>query len=942
MQPNFALSLSFDGIKLMHRVKGGWHLVGEVPLDAADLDAEIAVLRRNALALEPRGLRTKILIPNEQIRYLSLDSTRAQDLDVRQALDGATPYAIDELVYDFARGGGRTHIAAVARETLDEAETFANGYRFSPVCFAAIPEEYTFPGEVFFGQTTVAHKILGATETAERDETAVRVIGRASIAALRDEPASGVKAPEPVVEAKALPEIAADVADQETAKPETDSTPVADKGDDKAATDAAKTPDADEPAPEAEQSVADAAKAAVEGKEADDASKTDPAADDVTLAENAGEPDASKGDNAAEPAAEPAAGSTKVETKESDPPPAKDAAAPDAVATDTTAADTKTTDAPEKDSAAAEAATKEATAGDKAPDQGSNLDEAKDVVFASRARPDSVKGAVFPPPKPSLPSTIDPVVADKADATPPLFARRSAGAAKADIPEPSRLSAGLTPMAPVEDVGKDAAFRRLGGAVADPEVKSTKAKAPTPSLTPKKADRPKAEAPAKDAAKPAKRDGVRGKPRYLGLILTGLLVLFLLLVALFAAKNPDSAVSQLFGFGTPTTVAEAPSGDVSTIPIDAAPAQAAEAGTGADTTETTTAATTAADPEIQIGAPVSEAEAERIYTATRVWVRDPRSPVVPRSEGFDAAALPSPHNPIATADAPLALAVNGSADVGLPAPLDPLPAGTSFERDARGFILATAEGTRLPSGIMVKATLPPIVPPTRPGDPAPASVDATTDAATATDAAVAAALAPEAEATAPLPDIPTVVRVRPPLRPEIAPEAAPEPQPAADLGEPGIAVAAIRPLPRPAGAAPTVDTAAIADALAEALPVTEALRPEERPADMAAIVAAAAPEPAPEPAPTTQAAYQAPQGPTPGGVAQAATVDNAIALREVSLVAIMGTSSSRSALVRLANGRIQKVVVGDRLDNGTVTAISATQLIYQKRGQNIVLEMPEG
>ena len=47
MKPNFTLSLSFDGIRLLHRTSGGWQLVGEVALDSADLAAELAGERFN-------------------------------------------------------------------------------------------------------------------------------------------------------------------------------------------------------------------------------------------------------------------------------------------------------------------------------------------------------------------------------------------------------------------------------------------------------------------------------------------------------------------------------------------------------------------------------------------------------------------------------------------------------------------------------------------------------------------------------------------------------------------------------------------------------------------------------------------------------------------------------------------------------------------------------
>ncbi len=60
-----------QGIRLLHRAAGGWRVVGEVALDAPDMTAELAVLRRTATALDPSGLRTKLLLPNAQIKYLT-------------------------------------------------------------------------------------------------------------------------------------------------------------------------------------------------------------------------------------------------------------------------------------------------------------------------------------------------------------------------------------------------------------------------------------------------------------------------------------------------------------------------------------------------------------------------------------------------------------------------------------------------------------------------------------------------------------------------------------------------------------------------------------------------------------------------------------------------------------------------------------------------------
>ena len=82
------------------------------------------------------------------------------------------------------------------------------------------------------------------------------------------------------------------------------------------------------------------------------------------------------------------------------------------------------------------------------------------------------------------------------------------------------------------------------------------------------------------------------------------------------------------------------------------------------------------------------------------------------------------------------------------------------------------------------------------------------------------------------------------------------------------------------------------------------------------------------------AATTTPSIPTRASVAQQATVKTAINLKRVNLIGIYGSSSSRRALVRLANGRYVKVTVGDRLNGGKVTSISTNKLIYQKSGKN--------
>lgn len=194
MKPNFALTLSFDGIGLLHRVHSGWHLVGEVGLSSDDLNGEMAVLRRTAQQLDSSGLTCKLVIPNEQIRYLTIDTPAADDAAraraAREALDGATPYSVEQLRLDWIAEGDHTHVAAVAKETLEEAEAFAAEHRFGPASFVATPPEGAFVGEVYFGPC--AH----AKESVERDSDPIQIVGMAHLPAAGAPPPNQGDAPE--------------------------------------------------------------------------------------------------------------------------------------------------------------------------------------------------------------------------------------------------------------------------------------------------------------------------------------------------------------------------------------------------------------------------------------------------------------------------------------------------------------------------------------------------------------------------------------------------------------------------------------------------------------------------------------------------------------------------------------------------------------------------
>ncbi|MBK5925877.1 hypothetical protein CCR87_00645, partial [Rhodobaculum claviforme] len=193
MVPDFALTLSHEGVALLHRTPRGWLSVGDVALNDPALDARLAALRDTGLSLAPAGqMLTKLVIPDSEILYTEVTSPGPDPLlreaAIRVALQGATPYAVEDLVFDWSGNGERVRVAVVARQTLVEAEAFADSHGFGPVCLVARPAPGAFPGEPWFGRTSVADTLIGPDAEVLRDIVPIEVVGRAAM------PAATVKA----------------------------------------------------------------------------------------------------------------------------------------------------------------------------------------------------------------------------------------------------------------------------------------------------------------------------------------------------------------------------------------------------------------------------------------------------------------------------------------------------------------------------------------------------------------------------------------------------------------------------------------------------------------------------------------------------------------------------------------------------------------------------
>ncbi|MCM2560649.1 hypothetical protein M8756_03740 [Lutimaribacter sp. EGI FJ00015] len=884
MKPNFALILSFNGIRLLHRAPAGWLVAGDVALDVPDLGAALERLRKTAHALEPEGLRTKLVIPNEQIRFLTIDTGDVDDEElparVAAALDGATPYAVSELSYDWVRDGTQTHVAAVAQETLDEAEAFALEHAFRPVSFVAIPESGTFSGEPFFGVAPSSASWLSATDSLSRDMQPIHVIGTVEsqgpdkamaeveapasreMDATRDTSADGAQTPAATA--------SGDTEQPEVPAPDDRAGKAADDTQPPPSTDApeAETP-ADEPPTQADELLESDAPRVNTGSTGDgEAAPSADASPDVS-----GAPD--DADDAPDALAAP-----------SDTPPAPPAFASIRAARDVPPAPPKVgTTAPVID-----------------------IDDQGEPARAP-AVTGNPSGAVPEDRAPSPPRARQGKSVGAGFGS--FLSRRDRGprqAPKPPAPSPAKLDpAPTTPLAEGESISPVLAQPAIGP---DPEAERQR-------MTIFGARKP---------AKPARStQKVGGKPRYLGLVLTAILLLFLAGVAAWASIfSEDSRLSRLFG--APVAEMETalgpedlePEGD--TAPLDPAMVEGDEAA-GEDVaalgpdilSDDLSSDLPQALPDPAVPDDLTPEEAAVRYAATGIWLMAPKQPETPGFSQLDdvytASIDPDVNMGDAVALPPLSALQSDQAPE---EQASPVARGTAFDMDDRGLVRATPEGALTPDGVVVIAGRPPILPPSLPQR---------------VDTAPALAAAEQARLAA--------------FRPRARPDDLVQQNERSNLG--GLTRAElgeIRPRLRPEVEKAEEET----DETATAQAVAQSLKPRPRPGNFERVVRRTEQD-QPEPVQTAAAVAPrtvAPPVPSTADVSRAATVRNAMRMNRVNLIGVYGKPSSRRALIRLSNGRYQKVQVGDRLDGGRVQAIGESELRYTKGGRSVTLTMPRG
>lgn len=990
MKPSFALTISQDSVGLLHRTPKGWLSIGSVRFDAPDLDADLARLRDAALALAPEGLATKLVIPNSEILFDTVTAPGPKAAERRAqiaaALEGRTPYTVDELVYDWSGTGEEVQVAVVARETLAEAEAFAVQHGLNPVSFVAIPEPGGFAAEPWFGTAAALPK----GEKVVRDQDPIRIIAPVGPA-----PAAEAATAEPAAD----PQVAGDTPDATAA---------------------------DAPVVAAEESPAQSyteIPAAVAPEEVfaipepfwRSSEPPAPAADPA--------PDVA----APEPEADAAtANAAAFETATPQPETAEDATR----AALTVAAATVPSDV----AAQADATPADEALDGEAADDGLTLDWS----HAPTDPLDSTKAALAA----SLAPAPDPVQAalvaglrrehEPLDDVPPM-----PGALRAPPPRRPEMVSALSGPAVSEKVQ-----RALGKVTRSAKGKPRKPAerpsfAPPPPPLPASASQPRVPQPASEAEAMTvfgqRQSRVGGKPRYLGIALTAVLLLLLLLVAVWAANflEPQDRAER----DDPTVAA---SDQAAIAPPPASMEQAldpsADEGENSDPVlvidegEPVPTATAATEPlpEPEAATPPMVETAPTTVTAG-LGSANADGTVAPRPA--DELTLPLP-DPVLGAAPQARLAGVSASNTDLAPDGSPVlqEFGALYRFDPQGNIIPTPEGVITPDGVRLVAGRPAVVPPQRPAtaeSAAPVAAPQTPAVAAPAEAPVPQAEAPALAAVDPGPGSIVILPApgeaaaatesasgfrpdtsvpsgRPRLRPQEAAVPAPstpvalpaETTPTAPAEEEGAlpagtapetaapvspGFAARRPPARPAAIAAAADAArarqlaetaaaaaAAASTSASASTATLALAPTRRPASrpanfarnvetaVAAAVAqpraattasAAAPgarRPAAEPEDDgePEVTRAAPSIPTRASVARQATVTRALSLGRINLIGVFGTNTNRYALVREGGGRLVRVKVGDRLDGGRVTAIGQSDLSYQKGSGTQRLQMP--
>ncbi|MGI9393892.1 MAG: hypothetical protein ACR2OY_04540 [Boseongicola sp.] len=154
MSERWGFDLSMEAVRLMRHTAGHWREIAREKIEGADIESR---LQRLADRVDPPN-PVFIFLPRDQILYTDVKTSSEANApsEIDKAMNERTPYAIDELEVDWEQNGpGVARVAAIARETLDEAEAFATARGLTVAGFSALAEASEFPRLPDFGGVAI-------------------------------------------------------------------------------------------------------------------------------------------------------------------------------------------------------------------------------------------------------------------------------------------------------------------------------------------------------------------------------------------------------------------------------------------------------------------------------------------------------------------------------------------------------------------------------------------------------------------------------------------------------------------------------------------------------------------------------------------------------------------------------------------------------------------
>ena len=144
MSERWGFDLSMEAVRLLRHRSGEWQEFVVQKLEGDDIEARLADL----VAQVKTPASVDIFLPRDQILYtdVKVASDTPDVAEINAAMEGRTPYDLADLEIDWATTApGTARVAAIARQTLDEAEAFVTKGGLTVRAFSSLATPDDFP-----------------------------------------------------------------------------------------------------------------------------------------------------------------------------------------------------------------------------------------------------------------------------------------------------------------------------------------------------------------------------------------------------------------------------------------------------------------------------------------------------------------------------------------------------------------------------------------------------------------------------------------------------------------------------------------------------------------------------------------------------------------------------------------------------------------------------